>query len=303
MVRGADSVLPPEVMREVVDDLLDSRAVRRAVAGMNSIVHLAARTHVTLDRALDPLAEFRRVNVAGTLSLARLAAEAGVRRLVFISSIKVNGDHTQPGQPYTAEDMPAPTDPYGISKHEAEKGLREFTQDTGLELVIIRPVLVYGPGVKANFRSMMDWICRGLPLPLGAIPNKRSLVAWSNLIDLTITCLSHPAAIGETFLVSDGEDLSTTTLLRRTAKALGRPARLLPIPAAFLSAGADLVGKAASAQRLFGSLQVDIGKTRRLLGWHPPMGVDEALAQTAKQYLKEDLGRRRSHALAFLSYR
>jgi UDP-glucose 4-epimerase len=258
---------------------------------MTAVVHLAARTHVTRDRADDPLAEFRRVNVEGTLNLARLAAAAGVRRFVFVSSIKVNGDHTLPGRPFTADDAPAPTDAYGLSKHEAEIGLRRVAHSTDLELVVIRPVLVYGPGVKANFLTMMRWVSRGVPLPLGAIHNKRSLVASSNLVDLIIVCLGHPAASGQTFLVSDGEDLSTTTLLRRLAKALGRPARLIPIPAALLSTGAGLVGKAAWARRLCGSLQVDIGKTRDLLGWNPPLKLDDALSKTAQHYLRD-----RAHA-------
>lgn len=285
MVRKHDSVLPPRVMSSLVADLLDASAISRAVADMTTIVHLAARTHVMRERAIDSLAEFRRVNVAGTLTLARNAAEAGVRRLVFLSSIKVNGDRTLPGRPYAADDLPAPTDPYGISKLEAEEELRLVAQDVGLEVVIIRPVLVYGPGVKANFLSMMSWISRGVPLPLGAIHNKRSFVAWSNLVDLIILCMGHPAAANQTFLVSDGEDLSTTELIRRMANALGRPARLFPIPAAALSAGASLVGKAAWAQRLCGSLQVDIGKTRTLIGWSPRLSVDEALLQTARHYL------------------
>ncbi len=236
------------------------------------------------DQAKDPLAEFRAVNVAGTLNLARQAVSAGVKRFVFISSIKVNGEGTASGKPYTADDTPMPVDPYGISKLEAEQGLQALSQETGMEVVIIRPVLVYGPGVKANFRSMMSWLRKGIPLPLGATGNKRSLVAVDNLVDLIATCIDHPAAANQTFLVSDGEDLSTTQLLQRMGKALGRPARLLPVPASLLQAGAAMLGKRAIAQRLCGSLQVDIGKTRELLGWAPPVSVDDALRKTARAF-------------------
>lgn len=254
---------------------------------VDTVVHLAGRVHVVHDRAADPLADFRRVNVEGTLNLARQAALAGVRRFVFVSSIKVNGESTRPGRPYTAEDPPAPVDPYAISKHEAELGLRELAQETGLEVVVIRPPLVYGPGVKANFLAMMRWLNKGIPLPLGAVHNKRSLVAVGNLVDLIVTCLAHPAAANETFLVSDGEDLSTTELLRRMGQALGRPARLVPVPAGLLESGAALVGKRAVAQRLLGSLQVDIAKTRRCLDWSPPLTVEEGLRRTARGFLAE----------------
>ncbi len=207
------------------------------------------------------------------------------QRFVFISTIKVNGEGTPLGQPYTADDVPAPVDPYGVSKHEAELGLMRLAEETGMEVVIIRPVLVYGPGVKANFLSMMRWLHKGIPLPLGAIHNQRSLVALDNLVDLIVTCLHHPAAANQTFLVSDGEDLSTTALLRRTAAALGRPARLIPVPVRVLRTAAHLLGKADFAQRLYGSLQVDISKTRELLGWSPPVSVDDALHKTARHFL------------------
>jgi nucleoside-diphosphate-sugar epimerase len=218
--------------------------------------------------------------------LAEAAAAAGVRRFIFISSIKVNGEATLPGAPYTAEAQPAPADPYGISKLEAEQGLRALAADTGLEVVIIRPPLVYGPGVKANFLSMMRWLHKGVPLPFGAIHNRRSLVALDNLVDLLVTCIDHPGAANQTFLVSDGEDLSTSELLRRMGFALGRPARLLPIPSRLLDVAAAMLGKTALAQRLCGSLQVDIGKTRELLNWSPPVGVDEALRKTAEHFLE-----------------
>src|SRR5471030_1467912 len=181
------------------------------------------------DSAPSSIAEFRRINVVGTLNIARYAAEAGVRRFVYVSSVKVNGEQTFIGQPFTADDVPAPVDPYGISKHEAELGLMRLARETGMEVVVIRPVLVYGPGVKANFLSMMRWLYRGIPLPFGSLYNRRSLVAVDNLVDLILTCLHHPKAPDQTFLVSDGEDLSTTALLRRTAAELGRPARLVQV--------------------------------------------------------------------------
>lgn len=260
---------------------------RTALAGVDCVVHLAARVHVMREQAADPLAEFRKVNVDGTLALARQAAAAGVRRFIFISSIKVSGESTAPGRPFAADDVPAPVDPYGISKLEAERGLSALAAETRMEVVIIRPVLVYGPGVKANFRSMMAWLRRGMPLPLGAIHNQRSLVALDNLVDMIVTCLDHPAAAGQVFLVSDGEDLSTTGLLRRMGVALGKPARLLPVPATWLGGAARLLGRGDVAQRLCGSLQVDIEKTRRLLGWTPPVTVDEALRKTARHFLAQ----------------
>lgn len=260
---------------------------RAALDAVSTVVHLAARVHVMRDTSGDPLAEFRRVNVAGTLSLARQAMQAGVRRFVFISSIKVNGEGTTPGQPYIADDRPAPLDAYGLSKHEAELGLLELARTTGLEVVIIRPVLVYGPGVGANFLAMMRWLYRGVPLPLGAIHNRRSLIALDNLVDLIVRCLDHPGAVNQIFLAGDGEDVSTTELLRRTANALGRPARLIPVPVPLLEMAARLLGKRDFSQRLCGSLQVDIGKTRSLLDWTPPLTLDAGLALAARHFINE----------------
>ena len=251
------------------------------------MVHTAARVHLLRDGAADPLAAFRRVNVQGTLDLAQQAAAAGVRRLVFISSVKVHGETTALGTPYFADDAPAPRDAYGSSKMEAEDGLRSIAATSGMEVVIIRPPLVYGPGVKANFQVMLRWLSRGMPLPLGAIHNQRSLVALDNLVDLIVTCTHHPAAANQTFLVSDGEDMSTTQLLRRLGQAMGRPARLIPVPPALLKAGAAMLGKPGLAQRLCGSLQVDITKTRQLLGWSPPISVDEGLRRAAKGFRHE----------------
>lgn len=254
------------------------------LVGSDVVVHLAARVHVMHDSAVDPLSEFRLANVATTLTLANKAAASGVRRFIFISSVKVNGEVTVPGCAFRADGTPAPQDPYGISKMEAELGLRAIATQTGMEVVIIRPPLVYGPGVKANFASMVQWVRRGVPLPLGAIDNRRSLVAVQNLVDLIRCCIDHPAASNQTFLVSDGEDVSTTELLRKVASAFGRPARLLPVPQRVLEWGLGLLGRQPLAQRLFSSLQLDIGSTREVLGWRPPLSMDEGLALMARHF-------------------
>ncbi|QLG92230.1 SDR family oxidoreductase [Pseudomonas yamanorum] len=282
----ADSQVVVGQVRTVTFESLETASWEKELLGIDVLVHCAARVHVMNDAETDPLAAFRKVNVQGTLNLALQAAESGVRRFVFVSSIKVNGEGTDSGKPYTAQDLPMPGDPYGVSKLEAEEGLRELAVRTGMEVVIIRPVLVYGPGVKANFLNMMRWLDKRVPLPFGAIHNARSLVALDNLVDLIVTTITHPAAANQTFLVSDGEDLSTTQLLHRMAAALGKPARLLPVPSWMLSTAANMLGKRSLSQRLCGSLQVDIGKTRSLLQWTPPMPVDEALKVTAAHYLE-----------------
>lgn len=244
---------------------------------VDTVIHCAARAHVMNDHSIDPLKAFQEINVGGTLNLARQAALQGVRRFIFISSIKVNGESTAFERPYHADNVPAPEDPYGLSKLEAEQGLQQLSAATGLEVVIIRPPLVYGRGVKGNFASLIKLIEMGVPLPLGAIHNKRSLVGIDNLVDLIIRCIDHPAAANQVFLAGDGEDLSTTQLLRGVAKAMGRPSRLIPAPVSLLQLGASLLGKKALAQRLLGTLQVDITKTRELLDWTPPVSVDEGL--------------------------
>lgn len=269
----------------VMGDLAPDTDWQACLDGCWAVVHCAARVHIMEDNVEDPLAEYRRANVCGTLRLARQAAESGVRRFIFISSIKVNGEQTSSGQPYTADELPAPADPYGVSKREAEEKLQALAREASMEVVIIRPPLVYGPGVRANFLSMMEWLNKGVPLPLGAIHNKRSLVACDNLVDLISTCLEHPKAANQVFLASDGEDLSTTELLRRMAIALGKPPRLLPVSSKLLELGANMLGKKHIAQRLCGNLQVDITKNRDLLGWEPPVSVDHALRKTAKAYL------------------
>ncbi len=271
-IRFFDSV--PSVSVGDIDDQTDWT---HALSSVSSVVHAAARVHVMAETSVDPLTEFRRVNVGGTLNLARQAAAAGVKRFVFVSSVKVNGEQTLADHGFSEADAAAPQDAYGQSKLEAEMGLRELASDTGMELVIIRPPLVYGSGVKANFAALMRAVQRGWPLPLGAVNNQRSLVGLDNLVDLIVVCLHHPAAANQTFLVSDGQDLSTAELVQGMAKAAGVKARLLPVPVWALQAGASLLGKGAAVQRLCGNLQVDISKARTLLGWVPPVTVAEGL--------------------------
>lgn len=259
-----------------VGDLAEAE-LSSVLHGADVVIHAAARAHIMKDEVADPLAEYRRANVEGTMNLARQAAAAGVKRFVFISSIKVNGEATVKGKAFLANDKPAPEDAYGQSKLEAEQGLMQLAAETGMEVVIIRPPLVYGPGVKGNFASIIKLVEKGLPLPLGAIHNKRSLVGIDNLVDLIIRCIDHPAAANQVFLAGDGEDLSTTELLRGVGRAMGKPARLIPVPAGLLQFGATLLGRKAMAQRLLGSLQVDISKTCELLDWKPPYTVEEGL--------------------------
>lgn len=268
-----------------VADIHSETSWAYALKGCQAVIHLAARVHVMKDKSLDPLAAFRRVNVEGAANLARQAATAGVHRFVYLSSIKVNGEFTEVAHQFAADDPPAPDDPYGASKHEAEQLLRQIAAETGMEVVIIRSPLVYGPGVKANFESMMRWLARGVPLPLAAVTqNRRSLVALDNLVDLIVTCLHHPAAANQTFLVSDGEDLSTAQLLKRMGAAMGRPARLFYVPPALLKLSASMLNRPGIYQRLCGSLQLDITKTQQLLGWTPPMSVDDGLRRAAEGF-------------------
>jgi nucleoside-diphosphate-sugar epimerase len=259
----------------------DKVSWKAALEGCDSVIHLAARAHVMQDREPDPLEAFRSNNVNLTIKLANQAVEAGVRRFVFMSTIKVNGEATAPGCNFTPDDLPAPEDPYAISKWEAEQGLLEIAQRTRLELVIIRPPLVYGPGAKGNFATLLQVVQRGWPLPLGAVHNRRSLVALHNLVHFIILCTTHPQASNQIFMVSDGHDLSTAELVQGLARAARVTPRLLPIPMWVLKGAAALLGKSDTAQRLCGNLQVDISKARRLLGWVPPISVDEGLRRAA----------------------
>ena len=250
---------------------------------VDAIVHLAARVHVMNDRSADPLAEFRRVNVDAMSALAEHAARAGVRRFVYVSSIKVNGEATGQGE-FCADDAPAFVEPYGQSKWEAEQRLAQIAAACAMEWVVVRPTLVYGPGVRGNFLSLMRCIARGFPLPLGATSNRRSLVSVYNLVDLLVTALDHPAAAGQRFLVKDAEDLSTGELVRRIGHALHRRTRLLPVPGPWLLHTARLLHKEQAMQRLLGSLVVNIDKTSDLLQWRAPMSLDCALAHTCEWF-------------------
>lgn len=257
---------------------------QEALVHIDCVVHAAGRAHVLNETISDPLEEFRRTNVDGSLALARQAAEAGVKRFIFISSIGVNGN--QNIAPFTEDDIPRPQEPYAVSKLEAEEGLRRIAESGCMDVVIIRPPLVYGPGAPGNFKRLIQAVAKGVPLPLGSVNNQRSFVALVNLVDLIITCIEHPSAANQTFLVADGEDLSTVELLRRIAGALGKTALLFPTPVWLLKAAAMLVGKQEIIKSLCGSLRVDISKSRELLGWQPPMSVDRALKITAQAFLQ-----------------
>jgi len=271
---------------EIPIDFSKAFNIANHLSEVDVIIHCAARVHVMNDNTDDPLAAFRTVNTQGTLRLAQQAAESGVKRFIFISSIKVNGESTEIGCPFTPRDNYIPDDPYGLSKYDAEVGLREIAQKSRMEVVIIRPPLVYGPGVQGNFLSMLRWMNKGLPLPLGGIvENKRSLVSLSNLVDLIITCIEHPNAANQTFLVSDDHDLSTTQILAYIAQALNVPNRLLSIPSSWLKWAAKLLNKPAISQRLCGSLQVDISQTKELLNWAPPNSQATCLRETVNHFL------------------
>lgn len=273
---GANWVKATDVFH--VSDMDGTTNWHAALVDCQSVVHLAARVHVMHDKASDPLALYRATNTDATLNLARQAAQAGVKRFVFVSSIKVNGEGRD--APYRETDAPAPEDAYAISKWEAEQGLWQIARDTGLEVVVLRPPLVYGPGVKANFRRLLDTVARGWPLPLGAIENRRSLLYLGNFVDAIRVCLEHPAAAGQTFLLDDGEPVSTPELVRAIARAMGRPVRLLPVPVGVLAFGGALLGRRAAVARLTGSLHVDSSAIRARLGWAPPYSMEAGLAAT-----------------------
>ncbi len=283
--------LPPDVTAVVVNDLTDLAQRQDRFADMDCIIHLAARVHIMRDRVDDPLAAFRAVNTAATVELATAAAKSGVRRFIYLSSIKVNGEG-QPDCPppeaktYSELTQPAPCDPYGISKWEAEFQLQQVAAATGLEVVVIRPPLVYGPKVKGNFLQLMRLVQRGIPLPFGRVENARSLVFVGNLVGAIRTCVTHPQAAGQTFLVSDGADVSTPHLIRSLANGLGCSTRLLPIPANGLRWAGQLTGKSVAISRLLGSLTVDSRKICQTLDWVPPFSFEQGLESTVNWYLQ-----------------
>ncbi len=293
--RGPEDLQVPSVLSvgsiEVVGDINPYTNWSNALIGVDVVIHLAARVHVMKDVALDPLEEYRNANTLATIHLAEEAAKAGVKRFIYLSSIKVNGEETAPSQSYSEESTPAPIDPYGVSKWEAELGLEKVCAQTGMEFVIIRPPLVYGPGVKANFQKLMGLVANGMPLPLGAVDNQRSMLALDNLVSFISEAILNPLAANQRFLLSDGQDVSTSQLLKLLAKGMGKSSLLIPIPVFILRTAAQVFGATAAADRLLGSLQIDSSKARQLLQWQPPLSVEEGIALTAKSYLNESSNR------------
>lgn len=279
-VRNGPSLCSPDVY--VLGDFDANTDWHSALAGVDVVIHCAARAHVLKDSTEDPLAAFRTVNRDACLNLAKQAADQGVKRFIFLSSIGVSGNHTD-GQPFRDDDYAAPAEPYAISKFEAEQGLWAIQRQTGLEVVIIRPPLVYGPNPPGNFGLLMDLVRKGIPLPLAAVNNRRSFVSVWNLVDLIVTCIDHPKAKNRVFLVSDGEDLSTTDLISRLASSMGKRSRLFPFPAQLLRLVAAGLGKRSMAERLLGSLEIDVSQTCRVLNWTPPYSVDESLKRCFEQ--------------------
>ncbi|MHC8328112.1 UDP-glucose 4-epimerase family protein [Pseudomonas sp. LB1P83] len=285
-LRNPNSKLPDLVEKTYISNIDETTDWTQSLSGVHVVVHSAARVHVMHEDPTQSLAKFRAINVEGTLNLARQAIQAGVKRFIFVSSIKVNGESTALGHAFSADDIPQPSDPYGISKYEAEQQLMQLADTGAIDVVIIRPVLIYGAGVGANFQQMMRWLVKGIPLPFGAVTNHRSLVSLENVVDLVNTCVDHPRAVNQVFLVSDNEDVSTTQLMRRLVTYLGVKTWLVPVPAGMLVFLAGLLGRRATAQRLFGSLQVDIKKNQALLGWRPPASLDDGLKSTAQHFLE-----------------
>ncbi|MEP1744176.1 MAG: SDR family oxidoreductase [Kangiellaceae bacterium] len=258
-----------------------------ALRYVDVVIHCAARVHLMVETSTEPLIAYRRVNTEGTINFAKQAAVAGVKRFIFISTIKVNGEETSLDTPFTAADRRLPQDPYGVSKSEAEQQLLNLSSKTGMEVVIIRPPLIYGPGVQANFASLMNLISRDIPLPFACFNmNKRSMVSIYNLVDLIFKCIDHPKATNEVFLVSDDEDLSTIEIIKRLCKACGKNAFMLPVPVGLFQFAGLVTGKSREVKRLTNSLHVDISKTKELLGWIPPMSVDEGFKRTADAFFE-----------------
>jgi nucleoside-diphosphate-sugar epimerase len=285
-VRAA-STAPVGVEACIIHDIGPDTDWSDALESIDIILHLAARVHMMHENATDPLVAFQAVNLHGTLNLARQAAEAGVRRFVYVSSIKVNGECTAE-KPFTEADASAPSDPYGVSKWQAEQALHEIGRETGMEIVIVRPPLVYGPGVKANFYSLMKLVSKRLPLPLGSIRNRRSMIYVENLADALMLCATHPAAAGQTYLVSDGEAVSTPQLVKEIATAMQRPERVFPFPLSAMRFVARMTGRSSAVDRLTQSLEIDSSKIRNELGWHPPYTRQQGLQVTADWFLQSN---------------
>ena len=291
LVRKKDddiSRLVDDIIEADLEQACDSATLFHKV---DTVIHLAARTHILKDSAKDPLQQYRQINTHSTLALARNAAKQKVKRFIFLSSIKVNGETSPANRPFQPDDEYIPDDPYGLSKYETEKALHEVSAKTGLEVVIIRPPLVYGPGVKGNFLSLLGWLKKGIPLPLGAIHNRRSLVALDNLVDFILLCADRnrsSKAANEVFLISDGEDVSTSELLRRAVRSYKVKSRLLPIPVSLMKLATKILGKSKISDRLFGDLQVDSSKAKNLLGWEPVIGMNEQLGKMAECDQKEN---------------
>ena len=276
----------PGIETVEIGDIGAKHGWHSVLSGIDTVVHLAGRTHLLRDQNVDPLAEYRRVNVAATARLAQDACACGVRRMVFVSSIKVNGECSS-GRPFSETDRANPKDHYAISKWEAELALQDIGASSGLEVVILRPPLVYGPNVGANFLRLMQLVGSGIPLPFARVSNKRSMIFLGNLVDALITCINQPGAAGETFLVTDGEDVSTAELIRRIAEALEVHPRLWPFPPSVLQTMANLVGRGDTATRLLGSLTVDASHIRDCLGWQPPISMKQGLKETANWFRQE----------------
>jgi nucleoside-diphosphate-sugar epimerase len=279
-VTGATGFIGSALVTKLVAQQFNVHLVPRSsveIAGAKCIIHCAARAHIMDDKALDSLTEYRAVNVQGTLNFASQAAAAGVERFIFLSTVKVNGGETKGSLRFARDDEPAPEDAYGLSKWEAEQGLWQIASQTGMEFVVVRPPLVYGPGVKGNFARLLKLVHSGVPLPLAAVNNRRSFIGLDNLVDLLICCVDHPKAAGQTLLASDNYDLSTPELLRMIANAMGRSARLFPMPVPLLRLAGRALGRLNEVDRLVGSLQVDSSRTRSLLDWTPPVGVKEGI--------------------------
>ena len=299
LVTGASGFIGSHLMEEMARRGLSVRGVTRGtmpglttiptygpemdwsncLKGVDTVIHLAARVHVMLETASDPLSVFREANVSATVNLAGQAAAAGIRRFVFVSSIKVNGERTEPGKPFTANDPPNPQDPYGISKAEAEALLLALGRETGMEITIVRPPLVYGPGVRGNFRSLMKWAASGMPSIFSAVKNKRSFLHVINLSDLLITLISHPNAANQIFLASDGQDISTHELLTQMTIASGRRPLSLAVPSIILAKVGAIAGRKEASEKLIENLQIDISHTCRILKWNPPLPGYEAIKQ------------------------